>query len=157
MSKRKLFLRKTILFLIGYCAYIAIEVSYRGWSGIISGLMGGVAFVLIDSINDEISWDLDLLLQGIIGSAIITYLELVVGEFLKVNHFHQMWNYGNMPLNYDGVICLSFSILWILLSIISIFVADAINYYWLGDSEQPYYKLFGKELFRFRHRFIMEN
>lgn len=144
--------KKIVLFLVGYCAYIAIEVSYRGWSGIVSGVMGGVAFVLIDAINDEISWDVDLLIQGIMGSAIITFFELTVGELIKINGLLPMWNYSNMPLNFDGVVCLPFSLVWIIISVIAIFVADAINYYCLGDDEQPYYKLFGKEIIRFKSR-----
>ena len=103
-------IKNIILFILGYCFYIAIEITYRGTSYILMGLIGAIAFVLIDKINDYISWDLDLLLQGCMGSALITFFELIVGEFALSNPelLPRMWNYSNMPFNFDGVICLPF-------------------------------------------------
>lgn len=68
-----------------------------------------------------------------------------------------MWDYGNLPLNFDGVICLPFSLLWILLSIVGIFVADAINYYVFEDTTLPHYILFGKVVFTFREKKCSQN
>jgi uncharacterized membrane protein len=53
-----------------------------------------------------------------------------------------MWDYTNMPLNFDGVICVPFSLLWIGLSIVAVIVADCINYY----APKPSYWLFGKRI-----------
>ena len=114
--------KNLILFLVGYCAYIAIEVTVRSVSYPIMGICGGLAIVLIDKINDYISWKMDIIIQGVIGSLVITSLELVIGEIsLHTSIFPIMWNYSNIPLNYDGVICLPFSMIWILLSLIGIF------------------------------------
>ena len=146
----KILLKNIILFLVGYCTYIAIEVTYRGSSYVLMGICGGLAVVIIDKINNYISWDMDILIQGIIGSVIITFFELVIGEIsLKTDLLPMMWNYTNVPLNYDGVICLPFSIIWIGLSIIGIMVADAINYYVFKEFPIPYYKCFGQIIFRF--------
>ena len=117
------------LFLVGYCTYIALEVTYRGASYILMGIIGGISLLLFDQINNKISWNLDLILQGFIGSAIVTSFELFIGEALKALNHPLMWDYSNMPLNYDGVICLSFSIVWIFITILGILVADAYNYY----------------------------
>lgn len=115
-----------------------------------SGILGGISIVLIDKLNDWISWDVDILLQGVIGSCIITYFELIVGELAKQSGLLPiMWDYSNVVLNYDGVICAPFSVIWIFLSIAAVFIADAINYYLLGDEDEPYYKLFGKVIFRY--------
>ena len=72
---------------------------------------------------------MDLLLQGCIGSLLITTMELIVGEYIKINRLQEMWNYSNVMLNFDGVICLPYSLLWIIVSLFAIFVADSINYY----------------------------
>lgn len=61
-----------------------------------------------------------------------------------------MWDYSNLPINFDGVICLPYSLLWILVSIIGIIVADAINYYVFKIMPVPYYKLFGKTILKFK-------
>ena len=145
--------KNILLFLVGYCAYIAIEVTFRGISYPLMGICAGFAVIIIDKINDYISWDMDILIQGLIGSAIITIFELVIGEIsLRTGLLPAMWNYSNMPLNYDGVICLPFSILWIGLSIVGILVADTINYYMLNIHPCPYYKCLGKVIFRFKER-----
>ena len=131
------------LFLVGMCVYITIEVFFRGYSYPLCGFMGAIDFILIDKINNKISWHMDLLLQGIIGSAIITFTELIVGEIDKHILHIGMWDYSNMLFNFDGVICLEFSLLWVLLSLYAILLADFINYYLLRDGEKPYYIIFG--------------
>ena len=94
--------KNIVLFLVGYCVYIAIEVTYRGYSHIGMGICGGLAIILIDKINDYISWDTDILIQGSIGSLIITSFELVIGEIaLHTDIFPVMWDYSNLPFNFD--------------------------------------------------------
>ena len=149
----KILLKNIILFLVGYCTYIAIEVTYRGSSYVLMGICGGLVVVIIDKINNYISWDMDILIQGIIGSAVITLFELIIGETaLHTNLIPVMWNYSNIPLNFDGVICLPFSIMWVGLSIVGILVADIINYYLLNIQPCPYYKCCGKIIFKFKER-----
>ena len=117
------------------------------------GICGGLAVVIIDKINNYLSWDIDILIQGSIGSLVITIFELVIGEIaLHINLIPVMWNYSNVPLNFDGVICLPFSIIRIDLSIVGILVADAINYYIINIQPCPYYKCMGKAVLRFRER-----
>lgn len=145
---------KTILlFLVGYCAYIAIEVTYRNVSYPIMGVCGGLITILLDKINDNISWNVDLCLQGLCGSALITFFELIIGEIaLHTSLLPVMWDYSNVPLNFDGIICLPFSIVWFFLSILAIFLADAINYYVLDEPQVPYYNLFGKTVIKFNEK-----
>lgn len=63
-----------------------------------------------------------------------------------------MWDYSDLPLNYDGIICVPFSVIWLFLSVMAIFLADCINYYILEDGERPRYILFGKFIFFFKKR-----
>lgn len=145
--------KNMLLFALGYCVYIAIEVTYRGYSHVLMGICGGLAIMLIDKINDYISWDMDILIQGGIGSLIITAFEFVIGEIsLHTDYLPIMWDYSHVPLNFDGVICLPFSLIWILLSIVAILVADSINYYVFHQSPVPYYKCCGKQIFKFQER-----
>lgn len=149
----KSLLRRTILFIVGFMLYITIEVCYRSRSYAIMGVCGGITFVIVDMFNDRISWDLDILLQGLFGSCVVTTLELIVGEIAKhTDILPIMWDYSNTPLNFDGVICVPFSLIWIVLSIFAIFIADAINYYVFGELPLPYYKLFGKTIITFNER-----
>ena len=149
----KIIIKNIILFAVGYCVYIAIEVTYRGFSYPLMGLCGGLALMIMDKINDYISWDVDIIIQGSIGSIIITFFELIIGEIsLHTDFLPIMWDYSNVLLNFDGVICLPFSLIWIGLSIIGILVADTINYYIINIQPYPYIYNKGKVVLKFRER-----
>lgn len=137
----------------GFCAFITIEVLFRGYSYPVSGVMGGFAVIMLDGINDEMSWDLDLALQALIGGALITLMEAGVGIImLCVPGVPRMWDYSDIPFNIAGIICLPFSIAWVFLSVLAIFLADAINYYVFEETEVPHYTLFGKIKFSFERK-----
>lgn len=137
----KLLIKNLVLFIVGFCSYITIEVCFRGYSYPLMGIVGGIDFILIDKINDKISWNIDLIIQGIIGSAIVTLSELFVGLIdIYILHIN-MWNYSNMPFNFMGIICPTFSFIWFMLSIIAIFLADSINYYVFKELPIPYYNI----------------
>lgn len=137
----------------GFCAFITIEVLFRGYSYPVSGVMGGFAVIMLDGINDEMSWDLDLALQALIGGALITLMEAGVGILmLCAPGVPRMWDYSDIPFNIAGIICLPFSIAWVFLSVLAIFLADAINYYVFEETEVPHYTLFGKIKFSFERK-----
>lgn len=145
--------KNLVLFVVGFMAYITIEVCFRGYSYPLMGVCGGLAVVLLDKVNNKLSWNTDIIVQGLIGSALITFFELVIGELaLHTSIVPVMWDYSNMPLNFDGVICLPFSLAWVVLSWVAVFVADAITYYVFEELPVPYYKLFGKVVLRFKEK-----
>lgn len=146
------FLRQLILFITGFCLYITIEVCYRGYSYPLMGVCGGIILLILDRINDKISWDMDILLQGCIGSLVTTLFEFVIGSICLIFDFNLMWDYSNLPLNFAGIICAPFSLVWIGISIIGIFIADAINYYVFDILPVPYYKLFGHTILKFKRK-----
>ena len=140
--------KNIVMFFAGFCLYITMEVCFRGYSFPLCGVLGGLALILIDKINNRISWDLDLSIQALLGSLLITGLELVFGSIAKYTPLLPiMWDYSNLPANFAGIICLPFSALWILISVVAIFFADAINYYVFNDPVRPYYRLFGKKFY----------
>lgn len=141
-----------LLFLVGFFGYMIMELLFRGYTYFTMGVLGGITILLLDKLNSKISWDMDLLLQGCIGSVLITTMELIVGEYIKINRLQEMWNYSNVMLNFDGVICLPYSLLWIIVSLFAIFVADSINYYLFDEQPVPHYKLFGKTVLTFKEK-----
>ena len=147
---KRIILKNTILFLIGFCVYITIEVLYRGFSYPLMGLCAGIAIVILDKINDLISWNVDVLWQCLFGALLITLMELIIGKMFLAGYLPVMWDYSSVPLNYQGIICVPFSIVWMALSFVAIIVADAINYYVFKEKPVPYYKCFGRVIFRFK-------
>ena len=144
-------IKNTILFVEGFCLYITIEVLFRGYSFPLMGVVSGFSFVIIDKINSKISWDIPIQIQMLMGMGIITSGELLSGLFgLNILQI-RMWDYthqwGNM---FNGLICPLFSFIWYWLSLVSILLSDAINYYVFDEQPIPYYRISkNKILFRF--------
>lgn len=138
----KQIIKNIILFILFGCFYVTIEVFFRGYSYPLMFLVAGIASVLIDKLNNKISWDMSLPLQVIIGTVIILILELTSGLFALHVLGVRMWDYRNMPWNiFEGLLCPQFALIWMIMTLGIIVMADAINYYWLHDEERPYYVL----------------
>lgn len=137
----KSFLKHLILFIIGGIIYILIELGFRGHTALSMFFLGGLCFVLIGLINEAIPWNMGIIWQGIIGSGIVTSLELVSGLILNVYLKLNIWDYSNLPFNFMGQICLYFSIAWIFLSLVAIVLDDYLRY-WFFNEEKPHYTLF---------------
>ena len=149
-TMKKTILKNVVLCVVGGLSYGIIELIYRQKTYFLMILCGAIAIILLDKINDYISWDMDILLQGCIGSLIITGMEFTIGNLYLMGIVPKMWDYSNVWLNYKGIICLPFSLIWILLSICAILLADTINYYVFHELPVPYYKLFGKTIIKFK-------
>ena len=140
-EKLKAILKHAVLALCGGCVYFLIEMAWRGHSHWTMAVLGGVCFVLIGDINEFIPWNMPLVLQGAIGSGIVTLLELVSGIILNLWLGLGIWDYSNMPFNFLGQICLPFTLLWVALSIIAVVLDDWLRY-WLFGEDRPTYTLF---------------
>ena len=104
--------KQIVLFGIGGAAYVGLELLWRGHSHISMFFAGGVCFLLLGKISRT---SLPFWLQGILGSASITSVELLTG--LLANREYSVWDYRHLPFNFYGQICLPFSLLWIPLSL----------------------------------------
>lgn len=140
-EKLKAILKHAVLALCGGCVYFLIEMAWRGHSHWTMAVLGGVCFVLIGDINEFIPWNMPLILQGAIGSGIVTALELVSGIILNLWLGLGIWDYSNMPFNLLGQICLPFTLLWVALSIVAVVLDDWLRY-WLFGEDRPTYTLF---------------
>ena len=143
--KRKI-LKDIIIFTVGFCLYMTIECCLQGYSYPFMGCCCGLAMIVLDKINDKISWNVDLLIQAVYGANLITLLEFVIGFTAKYTDILPiMWDCSNMP-NFMGIIRIPFYFAWMALSILAIFVSDAINYYIFSDTICPYYLLLGGQI-----------
>lgn len=128
-----------ILITIGGLLYVLIEHLWRGYSHWTMFFVGGMAFWMIGCINEYIDWNMSLWKQMAIGSFIITCLEFVSGFLINIVLKWQVWDYSDLPLNILGQICLPFSIIWFLVSLLAI-IADDYLRCWLFGEEKPHYK-----------------
>ena len=135
----KIITKYLFLFGIGGGVYILIELLYRGYSHWTMFILGGLSFVLVGILNEFYTWKMPIELQMLIGGGTITLLELVMGIIVNINLCWDIWDYSDMPFNFMGQICLTFSLMWILLSGVIIVVDDYIRYL-LFDEEKPVYR-----------------
>ena len=137
----KTILKLIILFIIGGTIYVSLELLFRGRSHISMFILGGLCFVTVGGINNYISWEMPLILQMLIGAVIITTLEFITGYIVNIKLGLNVWDYSNQPFNIMGQICLSFSFLWMLISLIAIVLDDYLRY-WIFKEKKPKYRLF---------------
>lgn len=134
--------KEIILFLIGGCIYVMIEIGARGFSHWTMFIVGGLCFVLIGLLNEFFGWEKPTFVaQMFYGAAIITILEFISGYILNIKLGMNIWDYSDRPFNLYGQICLKNSCYWILLSGIAIVLDDYLRYY-LFKEEKPHYKIF---------------
>ena len=139
--KAKLFYKYLFLFLVGGLAYCGIEMLWRGHTHWAMLIVGGLCFIFCGGINEWFDWNMPLWKQMLICAVGITAIEFVAGIILNIILQLNVWDYGNMPFNILGQVCLPFSFLWFLLSFVAIWLDDWLRY-WLFNEEKPHYKLF---------------
>lgn len=115
-----------IIFSIGAVGYGAIELLWRGrthWSMLAAG---GLSFVALSKISNIFKKS-SLFKKALVGSAVITAVELIFGLIFNIILKRKIWDYSKMPLNIGGQICALYSFFWLLLSLLFIPLADKIQ------------------------------
>ena len=100
--------KKLLLFSLGGCGYLGLELLWRGWTHGSMFLAGGTAFLLLGQLQQFAP---PLPIRAALGAGIITIVEYGAG--LLVNRQYGVWDYRGQLLNLHGQICLPFTLLWI--------------------------------------------
>ena len=102
--------KRAVLFYLGGCVYMALELLWRGWSHGSMFLAGGLCFLLMGQLN-QVRPRLPMVLRAAVGTGVITMVELATG--LLVNRNYTVWDYRDQPGNFLGQICPGFILLWL--------------------------------------------
>jgi Protein of unknown function (DUF1113). len=134
------------LFIIGAAVYWSIEFSWRSLVGTLPvhwtmAALGGGLFLVLGNLNEHLSWEMSLTKQAVIGTAVITAAELIVGLILNVGLGLAIWDYSHLPFHFMGQISLGFCAAWFPLSIVGIMLDDWMRY-WLFGEDKPHYSVF---------------
>ncbi len=115
-----------MLFASGGVGYGLIELLWRGrthWSML---LAGGLCFVMFAAIADK--WrHRSLWFKAGLCALGVTAVEFVFGLIFNVWLRKHVWDYSDMPFNVMGQICPLYTLLWGLLALGVIPLADRIN------------------------------
>ena len=115
-----------LFFLIGAVGYAAIETIWRGYTHWSMMIAGGFCFVLF-SIVSEMLKEEGILLKATVCAIGVTAIELIFGVIFNIWLKMGVWDYSNMPFNVLGQICPIFTLLWAVIAIAFLPLADVIN------------------------------
>ena len=116
------YFKKLTMFGLGGTLYTLLELLWRGRSHSSMFLLGGGCFLMLGRLR---RLRLPLPVKLLLGSAGITAGELATG--LLVNRNFAVWDYRPQPLNFLGQICLGFSLLWIPVSLLGMWIYGAME------------------------------
>ena len=119
-------IKEFVLFTVFGFIYSIIETLFRGYTFNSMFIVGGLCGVFIGLINDKTP-QMPLVYQCLIGSLIVTSMELICGYILNIKLGLGIWDYSSLPFNIMGQICLSFSFLWFILSYFIIILDDILR------------------------------
>lgn len=143
-------LRYPLLITLYGSLYMILEMLWKGgfdklhWSMFILAAFGGIT---VGQLNNHFSYDMDILLQCLMGGILVTIGEGLVGHLFNINY--TCWDYRPLPFSFwNDQINLFFSMIWaFILCPIAILIDDFYDYYILKSEERPYYKFCGKVFF----------
>lgn len=128
----------------GGAVYFLLEVLWKEigghperihWSMLVVAVILSLA---LERGGAQCPWEWSLPLQAMVCTVLITAVEFVAGLVLNVWIGLDIWDYSNLPLNLCGQICLWYSALWFVLSLVFIPVFDWLRYLVQGG-ERPHY------------------
>ena len=147
---------KTIHFFVFGSVYLNIEIFSRAYAGELIGfkgiskwslcgwtslwmlIVGGLCGVIIGSLNDKPGYyNLKMWQQVLIGGSLITLVELFTGIYFNLYLHLNLWNYSQNRFNFLGQICLQNCIYWYLLSVVIIWLDDALSCYFYEEEKPP--------------------
>ena len=133
-------LKYIFLFWFGGSTYVTLEVLWRGYSHWTMLLLAGVVFIILGLLNEIWDWNDSLAKQVVVGTIISTVFEFITGCVVNLWLGWNVWDYTGIPGNILGQICLPFTILWAIISLVAIVIDDIIRWKFFGE-EEPRYKL----------------
>ena len=116
--------KDSVLFYLGGCGYLGIELLYRGRTDSSMFVAGGLCFLLVGKLN-RVKPLLPRIPRAMVGALVITMVELGMG--LAVNRDYRVWDYRDQPGNFLGQICPQFTLLWIPLALAAGYLYDFLD------------------------------
>lgn len=143
-----------LIFTYAFCGglYLLIELLWRRRSDLSMFLLSGFLGWFAMFFNNIFSYKVDYIIQVLSVSIIVTFFEGLFGNLYNMNY--TIWDYRNLPLSFwNNQINLIFFLFWIIIVAIIIPILDYIDWklFDYKPDTPPYYKVFGKIIFQFKH------
>lgn len=111
----------------GGLAYFYLEILFRGYSHYSMFICGGICFLLVGEMGERILRKntphiFKIAIIMLAGTILITIAELITGLIVNVAFDMRVWDYSDMRYNYKGQICLTFSTIWAIVSLVCVYM-----------------------------------
>ncbi len=120
------FKKYAVFFIIGGLGYAIIELLWRGRTHWSMMLAGGICFILFSVIAEKLRGQ-RLLYKAILCALAVTAVEFIFGIVFNIILRMQVWDYSGVPLNFLGQICLLYTVIWGILGLVFVPLADFLN------------------------------
>lgn len=117
---------KLVIFSVGAAGYSLLEILWRGYTHWSMALAGGFCFSFFAGLGERMK-NKSLIIKGLAGGTFITLVEFLFGVVFNIILKKKVWDYSKMPFNFLGQVCLHFSAIWTIISIICIPLAFALK------------------------------
>ena len=114
-----------LIFFMGASGYGIIELLWRGYTHWTMLLVGGICFLALYYTYAHTK--INTFLKCLLGSLIITTIELISGIIINVKYRLNVWDYSLIPYNLYGQICLLYSIFWAFISYALVFLCKKLR------------------------------
>ncbi len=115
-----------VFFIIGGLGYAIIELLWRGRTHWSMMLAGGICFILFSVIAEKLRGQ-RLLYKAILCALAVTAVEFIFGIVFNIILRMQVWDYSGVPFNFLGQICLLYTVIWGILGLVFVPLADFLN------------------------------
>lgn len=118
--------KNLVFFILGAIGYGCIELLWRGrthWSMLIAG---GICFMIFSFVAQRFR-DRSLLFKAVLCAVAVTAVELVFGILFNMILKMNIWDYSAVPLNFLGQICPRYTLLWGVLALGFVPLAEVLN------------------------------
>ena len=116
----------SVAYTLGALGYCIIEILWRGYSHWSMTVTGGICFMIIYLINDSFENE-SVWIKSIISAIAVTAIEFIVGCVVNLVLGWNVWDYSDRTMSLMGQICPEYFILWYMLSVPSIMIAEEIK------------------------------
>ena len=120
------FKKYAVFFIIGGLGYAIIELLWRGRTHWSMMLAGGICFILFSVIAEKLRGQ-RLLYKAILCALAVTSVEFIFGIVFNIILRMQVWDYSGVPFNFLGQICLLYTVIWGILGLVFVPLADFLN------------------------------
>ena len=116
----------SLCFLLGGIGYAAIETVWRGYTHWTMIIAGGLCFVAFSVVAEKLRRR-HLVIKAAVCALLVTAIEFIFGVIFNLWLKMNVWDYSHLPFNLLGQICPIFTLMWAIVALAFLPLAEVIN------------------------------